>query len=128
MVCFTTLAIRSFSPPIALVLRVTGCPLVPPLSNTHSLKLFRHRAELAGHPITEPGQVKLAQQICRRMHGHPLYVRLAAARMFYEPLPVILEQLSGESDDMRMQWRHGCGVDAAMGWRGAILVGLGVSL
>jgi DNA-binding NarL/FixJ family response regulator len=27
--------------------------------------------------------------------------------MFYEPLPMILKQLSGESDDMRMQWRHG---------------------
>jgi hypothetical protein len=27
--------------------------------------------------------------------------------MFYEPLPMILKQLSGESDDVRMQWRHG---------------------
>jgi DNA-binding CsgD family transcriptional regulator len=27
--------------------------------------------------------------------------------MFYEPLPKILEQLSGESDDVRMRWRHG---------------------
>jgi DNA-binding CsgD family transcriptional regulator len=27
--------------------------------------------------------------------------------MFYEPLPMILKQLSGESDDRRMQWRHG---------------------
>jgi hypothetical protein len=37
----------------------------------------------------------------------PLCIRLAAARMFYEPLPMILKQLSGESDDARMQWRHG---------------------
>jgi predicted ATPase/DNA-binding CsgD family transcriptional regulator len=80
---------------------------VPPLSAKHSLELFGHRAELAGHPVTEPGQVGLAQQICRHMHGHPLYVRLAAARMFYEPLPMILEQLTGESDDVRMRWRHG---------------------
>jgi predicted ATPase/DNA-binding CsgD family transcriptional regulator len=80
---------------------------VPPLSGTQSLKLFRQRAELAGHMITEPRQVKLAQQICRHMHGHPLCIRLAAARMFYEPLPMILEQLSGESDDMRMRWHHG---------------------
>ena len=80
---------------------------VPPLSATHSLELFRQRAELAGHPVTEPGQVKSAQQICRHMHGHPLYVRLAAARTFYEPLPVILEQLTGDSDDVRMRWRHG---------------------
>jgi predicted ATPase/DNA-binding CsgD family transcriptional regulator len=80
---------------------------VPPLSAKDSLELFRQRAELAGHPITEPGQVKLAKQICRHMHGNPLYVRLAAARMFYEPLPMILEQLTGESDDVRMRWRHG---------------------
>src|SRR5262249_39133056 len=72
-----------------------------------SLELFRQRAELAGHPISEPGQVAVAEQICRRMHGNPLYVGLAAARMFYEPLPMILEQLSGESDDVRMRWRHG---------------------
>jgi predicted ATPase/DNA-binding CsgD family transcriptional regulator len=80
---------------------------VPALSAKDSLELFRQRAELAGHPITEPGQVALAQQICRHMHGNPLYVRLAAARMFYEPLPMILEQLTGESDDVRMRWRHG---------------------
>jgi predicted ATPase/DNA-binding CsgD family transcriptional regulator len=80
---------------------------VPPLSDTQSLELFRQRAELAGHPVSEPGQIKLAQQICRHMHGHPLCIRLAAARMFYEPLQMILKQLSGESDDMRMRWRHG---------------------
>jgi predicted ATPase/DNA-binding CsgD family transcriptional regulator len=80
---------------------------VPPLSGAQSLELFRQRAALAEHPITEPGQVALAEQICGHMHGHPLCIRLAAARMFYEPLPMILQQLSGESDDMRMQWRHG---------------------
>jgi predicted ATPase/DNA-binding CsgD family transcriptional regulator len=80
---------------------------VPPLSAKDSLELFRQRAELAGHPVSEAGQVALAKQICRHMHGNPLYVRLAAARMFYEPLPMILEQLTGESDDVRMRWRHG---------------------
>jgi predicted ATPase len=80
---------------------------VPPLSGAQSLELFQQRAELAGHQITEPRQVALAQQVCEHMHGHPLYIRLAAARMFYETLPMILEQLSGESDDMRMQWRDG---------------------
>ena len=80
---------------------------VPPLSATGSLELFLHRAELAGWPITEPGHVELAKQICQHMHGHPLCIRLAAARMFYEPLAMILEQLTGESDDARMRWRHG---------------------
>jgi predicted ATPase/DNA-binding CsgD family transcriptional regulator len=80
---------------------------VPPLSEAQSLELFRQRAELAGHPITEPEQVKLAQQICQRMHGHPLCIRLAAARTFHEPLRMILKQLSGESGDARMRWHHG---------------------
>src|SRR5262249_14815041 len=80
---------------------------VPPLSAKDSLELFRQRAELAGHPVSEPGQVAVAQQICGHMHGHPLYIRLAAARMFHEPLPMILEQLTGESGDVRMRWRHG---------------------
>jgi predicted ATPase/DNA-binding CsgD family transcriptional regulator len=80
---------------------------VPPLSAKQSLDLFRQRAELAGHLITEPGQVALAQQICGHMDGNPLCIRLAAARLFYEPLAMILKQLSGESDDMRMRWRHG---------------------
>jgi predicted ATPase/DNA-binding CsgD family transcriptional regulator len=80
---------------------------VPPLSAQQSVELFHQRAALAGHPITEPGQVGLAEQVCRHMHGHPLYIRLAAARMFYEPLSMILEQLTGESGDVRMRWRHG---------------------
>jgi predicted ATPase/DNA-binding CsgD family transcriptional regulator len=80
---------------------------VPPLSAKQSLELFGQRAEMAGHSIIEPGQVALVQQICGHMHGHPLCIRLAAARMFYEPLPMILAQLSGESDDGRMGWRHG---------------------
>jgi predicted ATPase/DNA-binding CsgD family transcriptional regulator len=86
--------------------------VVPPLSGTQSLELFQQRAQLAGHSITEAGHVALAEQVCGHMHGHPLCIRLAAARMFYEPLPMILEQLTGESDDMRMQWRHGPRVGA----------------
>src|SRR5205807_4250845 len=81
--------------------------VVPPLSGAQSLEVFRQRAELAEHPITGPDQIALAEEICGHMHGHPLCIRLAAARMFYEPLPMILEQLSGESDDARMRWRHG---------------------
>jgi predicted ATPase/DNA-binding CsgD family transcriptional regulator len=80
--------------------------IVPPLSSQQSLELFRERAELAGHPINEAGQVALVERICRHMHGNPLYVQLAAARMFYEPLSMILQQLSGESDDVRMRWQQ----------------------
>jgi predicted ATPase/DNA-binding CsgD family transcriptional regulator len=80
---------------------------VPPLSAKDALQLFGERAGLAGHPITEPAHMALAHQICQHLHGNPLCIRLAAARMFYEPLAMILEQLSGERDDLRMLWRHG---------------------
>jgi predicted ATPase/DNA-binding CsgD family transcriptional regulator len=80
---------------------------VPRLSAKQSLDLFRQRAELTGHPIGQPGQVALARRICTHMHGNPLFVRLAAARTFHGPLPMILEQLTGESDDARMRWQHG---------------------
>jgi predicted ATPase/DNA-binding CsgD family transcriptional regulator len=85
---------------------------VPPLSAKQSLELFRQRAELAGHAVNEPGQVGLARQICEHMHGNPLYVRLAAARISHEPLAMILEQLTGESDDVRMRWQHVPGADS----------------
>jgi predicted ATPase/DNA-binding CsgD family transcriptional regulator len=81
--------------------------VVPPLSGAQSLEWFRQRAELAGHPITDSDEAALAEQVCGHMHGNPLCIRLAAARMFYEPLPMLVEQLSGESDDMRMRWRRG---------------------
>ncbi|MEC3919267.1 LuxR C-terminal-related transcriptional regulator [Nocardia sp. CDC160] len=80
---------------------------VQPLSVDQSLELFRRRAELTGNLITEPKDVALVQRICRHLHGHPLYIRLAAARMFYEPLAMILGQLSGDRSDMRMRWVHG---------------------
>ncbi|WP_156959875.1 AAA family ATPase [Nocardia sp. BMG51109] len=80
---------------------------VPPLTRPQALDLFRQRAELTGHPVTGADQIEVAERICHRMHGHPLFIRLAAARAFYEPLPMILRQLSGDEDDGRMQWRHG---------------------
>ncbi|MGW5517142.1 LuxR C-terminal-related transcriptional regulator [Nocardia africana] len=80
---------------------------VRPLSADHALALFQQRAEMTGHPITEPAQRAVVRQICRHLHGNPLFIRLAAARTFYEPLPMILQQLSGDAHDMRMHWEHG---------------------
>lgn len=80
---------------------------VSPLSTDHSLELFQQRAEMTGHSITGPAQLEVVRRICRHLHGNPLYIRLAAARMFYEPLPMILHQLSGDADDTRIHWAHG---------------------
>ncbi|MEC3919173.1 helix-turn-helix transcriptional regulator [Nocardia sp. CDC160] len=81
--------------------------VVPPLSSTQSQKLFQQCSAAIGYPIIAPEQVMVVTQICQHLHGHPLYIRLAAARMFYEPLSAILQQLSGGTDDMRMSWEHG---------------------
>jgi predicted ATPase/DNA-binding CsgD family transcriptional regulator len=91
--------------------------VVPPLSQQHGLALFRHRSELARHPITSTEEVAIADKICRHVHNNPLYIRLAAARLMRQPLAVILRELSGE-DDKRMRWSHGPRVGAEARHRG----------
>ncbi|MET8796969.1 LuxR C-terminal-related transcriptional regulator [Nocardia sp. NPDC004568] len=46
------------------------------------------------------------------MNNHPLYIRLAAARLSRRPLPMILRDLSGEAGDRRLGWQHGPRVGA----------------
>ncbi|WP_216896083.1 ATP-binding protein [Nocardia alni] len=78
---------------------------VPPLSGPQALTLFRQRAELSGHVVIDPAGVSTATEICRHVHNHPLYVRLAAARLAHRPLAMILTDLSGKSEtDKRMSW------------------------
>lgn len=87
---------------------------VPPLSQQQALTLFRQRAELTGHTVTDTDQVDTAQLICHHMHNHPLYIRLAAARLRRQPLAAILQELSGGANDKRMRWSSAwqAGVDA----------------
>ncbi len=78
---------------------------VPPLSRPQALTLFRQRAELTGQVVIDPADVTTATEICRHVHNHPLYVRLAAARLAHRPLAMILADLSGSSEtDKRMSW------------------------
>ncbi|MEV6319949.1 AAA family ATPase [Nocardia sp. NPDC051787] len=86
---------------------------VPALSEQQALTLFRGRAELTGHTIADR-DVELAAAICRHVHNHPLYIRLAAARLLRQPLAMILRDLSGEAGDRRLRWSHGprIGADA----------------
>ncbi|MGO4614785.1 AAA family ATPase [Nocardia sp. 2YAB30] len=80
---------------------------VPPLSRQHAVTLFRQRAELTGHPITEPEQIATAVKICRHVHNHPLYIRLSAARLAHQPPAMILRGLTGGADDTRLHWSPG---------------------
>ncbi|WP_328393365.1 ATP-binding protein [Nocardia sp. NBC_00416] len=77
---------------------------VPPLSRDEAVALFRAGAERVGHPTDEPASIAIVEQICRHLHNHPLYIRLAAARMTRRTLPSILSELSGEPDDSRLDW------------------------
>ncbi|WP_280299311.1 ATP-binding protein [Nocardia abscessus] len=84
---------------------------VPALSGQQALTLFRARAVLTGHTIGE-AEAEVAAAICRHVHNHPLYIRLAAARLVRQPLPMILRDLSGEASDRRLRWSPGPRVGA----------------
>ncbi|MEU2041969.1 helix-turn-helix transcriptional regulator [Nocardia niwae] len=84
---------------------------VPALSREQALALFRARADLTGHTVADD-EAELAVAICRHVHNHPLYIRLAAARLLRQPLPMILRDLSGEESDRRLRWSHGPRVGA----------------
>ncbi|MFI6218572.1 ATP-binding protein [Nocardia brasiliensis] len=81
--------------------------VVPPLTRLESIALFRQRADLVGQGVIEDGQISMVTSICHHLHHHPLYVRLAAARLLRQPLPMILHELSGKADDKRMWWANG---------------------
>ncbi|MET8801070.1 hypothetical protein ABZV91_32475, partial [Nocardia sp. NPDC004568] len=91
---------------------------VPPLTQRHALALFRARAELAGRPLADSDQIAMGDSICRHVHNHPLFIRLAAARLGQQPLARILGELSGDSTDKRMHWSHGPRVGAEARHRG----------
>ncbi|MGK8507403.1 helix-turn-helix transcriptional regulator [Nocardia asiatica] len=84
---------------------------VPALSEQQALTLFRARAGLTGHAIGDD-EAASAAAICRRVHNHPLYIRLAAARLVRQPLAMILRDLSGEAGDRRLRWSPGPRVGA----------------
>ncbi|NUS44288.1 MAG: hypothetical protein HOQ24_11445, partial [Mycobacteriaceae bacterium] len=99
---------------------------VPPLSCADAVELFRRRALLAGKPLPESDYEESVAAICRRLHNHPLYLRLAAARLVRQPLATILSDLATEPEaDRRLAWTTSAtiGVDArhhgvgdAIGW------------
>ncbi|WP_040838486.1 AAA family ATPase [Nocardia brevicatena] len=77
---------------------------VPPLTDQQASLLFRRRAELTGYPLSGRDQMKTAAKICRRLHNHPLYIQLAAARLRHQPPALVLSGLTGRADDTRLRW------------------------
>ncbi|MFG1792662.1 LuxR C-terminal-related transcriptional regulator [Nocardia sp. NPDC049149] len=77
---------------------------VPPLTSEQALSLFRHRAKLVSQPLAGADDASMAGEICQHMHYFPLHIRLAAARLTRQPLPLILRDLNGAASDRRMQW------------------------
>ncbi|MFG1792756.1 ATP-binding protein [Nocardia sp. NPDC049149] len=79
---------------------------VPPLTKREAETLFEWRAGLVGHPTTDRQYADTVGAICRQVHNNPLYIQLAAARLRYQPLSVVLRELSGTADDRRMRWSN----------------------
>ncbi|MFQ6395136.1 ATP-binding protein [Nocardia sp. KC 131] len=81
---------------------------VPPMSSAHALELLLRRAQLTGRPISDdPAQLAIAEQICWHVDNNPLFIRLAAARLLHRPPAIVLRELTGDTDDRRLQWSNG---------------------
>ncbi|WP_280257919.1 ATP-binding protein [Nocardia wallacei] len=78
---------------------------VPPLPPHQALQLFRQRAELAGRPFGGADDTAMADQICRQMDYHPLFIHLAAGRLARRPMRMILAEICG--GDRRLDWPAG---------------------
>lgn len=78
---------------------------IAPLPNATAVQLFRQRAALTGRAVGESERATV-ESICRHLHNYPLFIRLAAARLRYQPLPAILRDLDG-AVDRRLRWSPG---------------------
>ncbi|MBU3067509.1 AAA family ATPase [Nocardia sp. NEAU-G5] len=84
---------------------------IPPLTRAQAVALFRQRADLAGRPVAD-ADLPVVESICRHLHCYPLHIRLAAARLRYQSLPMILRDLDGAGTDRRLRWSPGFRVGA----------------
>ncbi|MBF6468502.1 hypothetical protein IU427_25540 [Nocardia beijingensis] len=80
---------------------------VPPLTRAQALELFRQRAVLTGRPVNGMAEIRSVERICRRVDNNPLFIQLAAARLRYQPVAAIVQEVDGGPDDRRMRWSHG---------------------
>lgn len=85
--------------------------MIPPLAREQAVALFGQRAELAGRPVAD-AESDLVEPICRHLNYFPLHIRLAAARLRYQSLPMILRDLEGDDAGRRLRWSPGFRVGA----------------
>ncbi|MFI9504222.1 ATP-binding protein [Nocardia sp. NPDC052566] len=80
---------------------------VPPLTHADAIALFEQRAELTGRRLARDDDA-IISAICRRMDDHPLFVRLAAARLTRSTPAMILSELGAAGGvDQRLDWTDG---------------------
>lgn len=80
---------------------------VPPLPPDQALGLFTRRARLTGRPIPEDQSARaIVERICARVDFNPLFITLAAARLANLSPTAVLSELSGNSEDKRLQWSN----------------------
>lgn len=76
-----------------------------PLTSEDALTLFKLCAARTRNPVIDPDQEAAAAEICRHVHHHPLYMRLAAGQLHYRAVGSLLAELTGElGKDRRMSW------------------------
>lgn len=111
--------------------RVLRVPPLPPPTSDHdgpAVRLFAERAALADAAFRlTPENAPLVAEVCRLVGGHPLSVRLAAARVRTVPLTTMAAQLAtpGGLDLLRAREperppRHST-LAAALDWTGRLL-------
>ncbi|NUS44287.1 MAG: LuxR family transcriptional regulator [Mycobacteriaceae bacterium] len=82
--------------------------IVAPLADRDASALFRMRAQLTGRTLADSEHDTDITTLCRRLDNHPLYVRLAAARLAHRSLSTLLSEVSGGPvDDRRLEWSDG---------------------
>ncbi|WP_433759562.1 NB-ARC domain-containing protein [Nocardia sp. CA-135398] len=82
------------------------------LASDDAVALFKQRAAATGHPISSQDEPVVAE-ICRHIENLPLNIELMAGRLRQQVPRMILDGLTGDDDDARLDWRYGPRVGAA---------------
>ncbi|WP_218001085.1 hypothetical protein, partial [Nocardia cerradoensis] len=76
---------------------------VPSLDPAQALRLLRIRMELTGRTAGGADD-DILRRICAHMSHNPFGLRLAAIRLRHNPPTTVLQEVSGDAYDRRLQW------------------------